>query len=710
MTDSPHTSPRSAQEQTLGAVTSGPGQDIYGPVPVHPIGQGWSPDATQGVRRPSSTQSPYGQASTPSLNNDELVLVTNNQLMTDTSEFGSLVGALTKVMSPNIQTNLVTYDANQHLLLGLQGICPICNVTTQDPALCANCGAFGHPVCIGIELFQNHYFCHSCFSQMVHQYALIDDIRRRREWEQMLSQQLINLRERARNALGVSTSIGIAVGGVAATAAGAAIAVVQGLVQGAAGAATGTGLRALPPIPVPDVSASRPLSLRRSNSTGDLVSVLAGTCPKCDGGDRRAAHTYRGTCRGLPASVYFGPRGLPAIPIAEVQPTSTELARRMQDTGPTGQAFITPDRALTDLVAPVPTSPPRALMPLSPQQALMPPSSFDSANSHTNQSFYGLRTESPLIQETQTPEAGAPAAQSTGHVGNPHQAFTAPEISDQLLLVATTNEELSSTVNKLQAAVNNLEIQVSDRQFQLQWFNDNWIPVRTQQFVIGSGTPTTSPRFETGQQSNDALSGWYGDGSHTVPPRVADLSTSWQDGRSGPDANHQAGAEETRLSREVLSQLSAQSQGQPRTDVTSGRPETIAAHGGQNITEVLGGTTNAVVLPTDSDLFTCLAGTQPSCTSIPQGSTGGRETGGAQSFAPPTQSGCQALAIPVGNANVPAPPGLAAPETSLVAPSTQELGFIMRAIQSFLSELPKIELGDISTRATRLLSWKANFE
>ena len=162
--------------------------------------------------------------------------------------------------------------------------------------------------------------------------------------------------------MGVSTSIGIAVGGVAATAAGAAIAAVQGLVQGAAGAATGTGVRALPPIPVPDVSASRPLSLRRSNSTGDLVPASAGSCPKCDG-DRRASHTYRGTCRGLPASVYFGRRGLPAIPIAEVQPTSTELARRTQDTGPTSQAFITPERALTDLLPQVPTSPPRALMP-----------------------------------------------------------------------------------------------------------------------------------------------------------------------------------------------------------------------------------------------------------------------------------------------------------------------------------------------------------
>jgi hypothetical protein len=268
MTDSPHPSPRSAQEQTLGAMP-GPGQDIYGPVPVHPRGQGLSPDATHGVCRPSSTQSPYGQLSTPSFNNDELVLVTYNPLMTDTSEYGSSVGALTRVISPNSQSDLGTYEANQHFFLGLQGICPICNMTTRDAALCVNCGAFGHPVCIGTEQSQGLYFCHGCFSQMVPQYALFDDICRRREWEQSLSQQLINLRGRARNALGVSTSIGIAVGGVAATAAGAATAAAQGLAQGAAGAATGAGVRASPSIPVPDVSASRPFSLRRSNSTGN---------------------------------------------------------------------------------------------------------------------------------------------------------------------------------------------------------------------------------------------------------------------------------------------------------------------------------------------------------------------------------------------------------------------------------------------------------
>jgi hypothetical protein len=339
--DSPHPSPRSVPEQTLDTTMPGPGQDIYGPIPVRAVGQGWSPDATQGVRRPSSTQSPYGQPPSPSLTNDELVLVNNNQLTSDTSEFGSSVGALTRVMSPNQQANLVPYNmnqANQHLMLGIQGNCPICNYITVDPALCANCGAFGHPVCIGIELFQNHYFCGNCVSQMVRQYASFDDIRRRREWEQSLSQQLINLRERARDALGVSTSIGIAVGGVAATAAGAAVAAVQGLVQGAAGAASGTGMRALPPSPVPDVRASRPISLRRSNSTGDLVSVSTEPCPRCSG-DRRAAHTYRGMCIGLPFSVYSGPRGLPAIPIAEVQSTSTELARRTPDDGPIGQSL-----------------------------------------------------------------------------------------------------------------------------------------------------------------------------------------------------------------------------------------------------------------------------------------------------------------------------------------------------------------------------------
>ena len=159
----------------------------------------------------------------------------------------------------------------------------------------------------------------------------------------------------------------------------------------------------------------------------------------------------------------FGLRGLPAKLIADVQHTSTELARRTQEVMPTSQAFMTPERALTDLAAPaVPTSPPRALMPLSPQQALMPPSCFDSAKSQTNQSVYGLRPDSPLIREVQSDDAGVPTAQSTEQVENPRQAFACAVISDQLLIVATANEQLASTVIRLQASVSKLEIQVSE--------------------------------------------------------------------------------------------------------------------------------------------------------------------------------------------------------------------------------------------------------
>ena len=35
---------------------------------------------------------------------------------------------------------------------------------------------------------------------------------------------------------------------------------------------------------------------------------------------------------------------------------------------------------------------------------------------------------------------------------------------------------------------------------------------------------------------------------------------------------------------------------------------------------------------------------------------------------------------------------------------------LMKALQAFVSDLPKLELGDISTRANRLLSWRVAVE
>jgi len=90
-------SPRGAQEQTLGADPDpGSGQVNYGPVPVHGIGPSWSPAELPGVRRPSSILSPYGQSPSPSLSNQDMVLVSNNSISQHSSEIGSSAYAVTR--------------------------------------------------------------------------------------------------------------------------------------------------------------------------------------------------------------------------------------------------------------------------------------------------------------------------------------------------------------------------------------------------------------------------------------------------------------------------------------------------------------------------------------------------------------------------------------------------------------------------------------
>ncbi len=108
----------------------------------------------------------------------------------------------------------------------------------------------------------------------------MNDAHLRQEWQLSLSQQVRSWRERARDAIGASASIGIAVGGAAATAAGAAIAVAQGIVQGGSSATSGgDGQALLPPPPQQDSSLTRPLVIRRSNSTGDLGTQIGELCP-----------------------------------------------------------------------------------------------------------------------------------------------------------------------------------------------------------------------------------------------------------------------------------------------------------------------------------------------------------------------------------------------------------------------------------------------
>ena len=156
--------------------------------------------------------------------------------------------------------------------------------------------------------------------------------------------QLMEWKESARNAIGNSASFGIAVGGAAATAAGAVDAFARGIFQGATSAASGQGgqvaLAPLPP-PVPDPPWTRSLPIRRPSSTGDLGNIVSELCPKCDLG-KKGAHMYRGSCRGYPKEFYFPPKGFSrstaaasaaqseVVTLPRAEENTTELARRTE--------------------------------------------------------------------------------------------------------------------------------------------------------------------------------------------------------------------------------------------------------------------------------------------------------------------------------------------------------------------------------------------
>ena len=555
--------------------------------------------------------------------------------------------------------------ANQNLLLGMQTQCQVCNVSTPDPSLCANCGKYGHPVCIGVEYFQGYAFCRSCMSQVILGYAQMSDATHREQWQISLATQVASWRERARTAIGASASIGITVGGVAATAAGAAYAVAQGLVQGASSAHSGTQLEGsweMPAVTVPPPPENpgfvRPRSLRRSNSEGDLLPSLE-QCPKCDLGRKREPHTYRGTCRGLPASFYFRSRGT-----------------RLDNQTPAEEPVLSrPSDEDQDVV--MEPSPDERLDALLEQRRAVPPSSFGSANSNTHQSFHGTRTEALPGH----PSPMAPVPQITGATGSGDPMT----LEQQLRAVISSNEELSRAVADLQVSVSNLEIQVSDLQLQMQYYDLNPVDVSPRHYDL-------TPRLGDATGQPDRLDDWYNNQLSQVPRQEQDLRQ--------PPGERSSTAEGTGTNQPGNASDQPADQGQSgfRTSATSDPFTAIAVQSGPHVTEISGEGTQ-VPLPTDSDVFSFLAGEVSS-------PTGATPVGSAQPPAPSPVT-FTTPSLPMLGDRVTAPPGLGSGTAQTAAPTQQELGMILKAIQTFLIELPKIELADVATRATRLLAWKS---
>ena len=126
--------------------------------------------------------------------------------------------------------------------------CQVCHHLASEPSTCAGCGRYGHAECLRLENFFNYLFCEVCIPSVTSEYASFQDARRREEWRRSLTTQISTWRTRAIEAIGVSSSIGVAVGGVVAAAAGVAASLAQGTVRGIV-ETTASSQAPLPPPP-----------------------------------------------------------------------------------------------------------------------------------------------------------------------------------------------------------------------------------------------------------------------------------------------------------------------------------------------------------------------------------------------------------------------------------------------------------------------------
>ena len=107
-----------------------------------------------------------------------------------------------------------------------------CGVEAHAPAMCSQRGVYGHPACLNLEYFQGYPFCGYCTLVVIRQYGAYEDSLRREQWRRSLGEQISTWKHRATQAMGVSAYVGVALGGAAASAAGAAVVFAQGVVRG----------------------------------------------------------------------------------------------------------------------------------------------------------------------------------------------------------------------------------------------------------------------------------------------------------------------------------------------------------------------------------------------------------------------------------------------------------------------------------------------
>lgn len=653
-----------------------------------------------------------------------------------------------------------TTDPNVGLILGFGGTCPTCSFPVAEPVTCSGCGRYGHPQCLRAEWFQGLPFCATCLRAVILDYSAREDRRRREEWRDYHLQQLQRWKQIALNAVGVTSAVGVAIGGTTAVVAGAAAGFARGAVVAAMGARnTATGalmdqqlVEATVPAVVDQTPTESPQAALvapqatpqladRSSETTPSASALAvtpppapvgsrvrsrsaeplrlvtraqleaaGHCTACHEGAHRA-HIGWGDCRAVPRLERWR---IPDAPEPRESPAAPQTnARSPPPTAPQTNARTPPTT--------VPLPPTARIPPLPPTVPLQPTTSDGrihedfrsaaSAGGPDEAMIAALSAEIGLPNATGSPPrelqelASIPGSQSQGQPMPSTLSALRPLLPPQV--GADVLHELLLRLDRLETAVTKLDDKMSTVIDDIAAIG-NRVDVLE---VTVKSWEDYNPK-EYGTQAFDMASGG------TTPRAEAGTSDPQQEWLNdqlvdllGLEEPMVAGPPQTMghcgpglrppLSHAPPQVRIVEAPGDGQT--TSMGAEGWAAMGATSMNSLahFGGSAPGSDLPRSfDDVFTFIGASAAPSSGI------AHEPGGPTIW-PTRARQLDSAAIPV------AAPGLEqhalvdlgvpTPEEPL---STSELNFIMKAIQGLVGEFPTVELGGIAERPEVLRKWR----
>ena len=178
--------------------------------------------------------------------------------------------------------------------------CPACKTNVSDPFICAGCGSFGHPECLGAELFQDLPVCGACFHAILAEFSARDNAIKREEWRRLKHEQLEFMKIQTIKILNVTTLMGETIGAASATMIGGAINLAKGITTGVLESVQLTGERR--PRKIEDITMDDILSGKVKMTAKEYAEL--GHCTACHTENtNHSAHLRRGDCYKKPVEM-----------------------------------------------------------------------------------------------------------------------------------------------------------------------------------------------------------------------------------------------------------------------------------------------------------------------------------------------------------------------------------------------------------------------